>query len=772
MRNTLRRPTGEAAVQDVGGTSGPVDGLMQCIPEGELNCSREEEDGDEIQTVWMNDRPQEGGQTVAGRVCVGGAGQWGTLEAEVVGMKLWRRTLGTEELYGVSGCHRHPRVVYPDLMMNLRWSVEGNASLLSYVLDHLCTSVPRVVVVQPAGIYARYVTMCQALGGALVSDGNLSSTTTELARGANDSCVGAGGLVTWLGGGYRVAGTELKVNTEDECPAMGVSGPVWASCELRMECSVCEVPDAILFNLYGHDGKLFDHSFYIDTDSGALVFRGLGGSAIMREGGGWVLRSTLHQTEWLLRDAAVPVGRQRWSVEGQEVVLALTTCRTTQFACDDGQCVPHTSRCDDIVHCGDSSDEANCQVVERPLGYDPYYAPPPRPGEVVPIDLDYHIDVYNVGDVTTNVGEASMDVGITIAWFDPRVKFLNLKPEIKNYFPCELVWTPRVRGVSGRGEGNILDTNDYEKFCYSYQNDQTEERPLHDPLMGHQADGMTHAIEVYLGVLATVPCHFQLQMYPFDVQMCNLSFMVMNAPSTRVFHKSTPGNHVPYLNARRVLLEYSLEDQTTEVGWYMLGSDNNTFFSLTYHLRRLYGYHVMNSFFPSLLIFFISYVTFFFQLEDFTNRIMISLTGQLVLAALFTSTTQSSVKTPYLKLIDVWYAAIITFCFLIIISQTLINVVLHSVRLPSAIIKVREFGARQSNKVKPLFSKRPESQQKHSHHHHHQHQEKPNQEMARFCNLVAQVVLLTLVVIFIFFYVLMAAGLLPNPATSTSGAER
>lgn len=77
---------------------------------------------------------------------------------------------------------------------------------------------------------------------------------------------------------------------------------------------------------------------------------------------------------------------------------------------------------------------------------------------------------------------------------------------------------------------------------------------------------------------------------------------------------------------------------------------------------------------------------------------MISLTAQLVLAALFTSTTQSSVKTPYLKLIDVWYAAIITFCFVIVISQTLINIVLSSVSLPRLVLVM--VGVRGQDKLK------------------------------------------------------------------------
>lgn len=68
---------------------------------------------------------------------------------------------------------------------------------------------------------------------------------------------------------------------------------------------------------------------------------------------------------------------------------------------------------------------------------------------------------------------------------------------------------------------------------------------------GHQAEGSTHAIKNYVGVLATTPCHFQLLRYPFDTQRCNISFMLMNAPWTRVFHKATPGQQVDYLDSVR-----------------------------------------------------------------------------------------------------------------------------------------------------------------------------------------------------------------------------
>ncbi|MCL4116370.1 UNVERIFIED_CONTAM: hypothetical protein GTU68_026971, partial [Idotea baltica] len=144
--------------------------------------------------------------------------------------------------------------------------------------------------------------------------------------------------------------------------------------------------------------------------------------------------------------------------------------------------------------------------------------------------------------------------------------------------------------------------------------------------------------------------------------------------------KQTAIYSLSFVFQKTVLLEYELVALTTRVGYIMTGTDNDTYLSITFHLHRLYGYHITNSFFPTLLMTIISYSTYFFQVDDFTNRIMISLTAQLVLASLFTSTTASSVKTPYLKLIDVWYAAIITFCFLIVMTQVYINTLLNSSR--------------------------------------------------------------------------------------------
>lgn len=56
------------------------------------------------------------------------------------------------------------------------------------------------------------------------------------------------------------------------------------------------------------------------------------------------------------------------------------------------------------------------------------------------------------------------------------------------------------------------------------------------------------------------------------------------------------------------------------------------------------------------------------------NRIMVSLTSQLVLASFFSQGSLTIPKTSYLKLIDVWYVSLISQVFVVIVSLVLIEV--------------------------------------------------------------------------------------------------
>ncbi|XP_066975374.1 uncharacterized protein [Macrobrachium rosenbergii] len=90
-------------------------------------------------------------------------------------------------------------------------------------------------------------------------------------------------------------------------------------------------------------------------------------------------------------------------------------------------------------------------------------------------------------------------------------------------------------------------------------------------------------------------------------------------------------------------------------------------------MTNLYGYYISGAYIPTLLLVIISYTTFYFALEDFTNRIMVSLTSLLVMASLFSQIASGLPKTAYMKLIDVWFIFCILADFVMVILLVIIN---------------------------------------------------------------------------------------------------
>ena len=50
----------------------------------------------------------------------------------------------------------------------------------------------------------------------------------------------------------------------------------------------------------------------------------------------------------------------------------------------------------------------------------------------------------------------------------------------------------------------------------------------------------------------------------------------------------------------------------------------------------------------------VGYLTFYFEISDFTDRVMVSLTLMLVIVTIVSSIQITLPATPYLKLIDIW----------------------------------------------------------------------------------------------------------------------
>ncbi|RXG57175.1 Gamma-aminobutyric acid receptor subunit beta-4 [Armadillidium vulgare] len=221
---------------------------------------------------------------------------------------------------------------------------------------------------------------------------------------------------------------------------------------------------------------------------------------------------------------------------------------------------------------------------------------------------------------------------------------------------------------------NIRNITNWISFCIFVSSKELQYLSISKILRlryGSYVKGEDMEISFIFSGLVNVPCRFDLKKYPFGTQTCNLTFWPDNLLRTvdyEFFFKSLhgfEGKDIVY-EGRKALGEYQFVNAFREVV-------NKKYVKVTLILKNLFGFHMLNSFTPSFLICIISYATYFFPISAFNERIMVLLTSLLVLTALFTQSSNTSVATPYFKLLDIWYVTLIFFCFMTVISNLMIH---------------------------------------------------------------------------------------------------
>ena len=165
--------------------------------------------------------------------------------------------------------------------------------------------------------------------------------------------------------------------------------------------------------------------------------------------------------------------------------------------------------------------------------------------------------------------------------------------------------------------------------------------------------------------MVNLVCNFNLQHYPFDTQYCHFTKVMDETSMEFVVLKPIEVSFI----GKRILAEYKVTRLVSR-------SDNRSGYSgqqVIIEFKNMYVLYITSAFIPTLLLIFISYLTFWFSVENFSDRIMVSLTSLLVLAALYNQISSSLPNTSYLKLIDVWFLICIIFDFIMIVWLVLID---------------------------------------------------------------------------------------------------
>ncbi|CAF1206981.1 unnamed protein product [Adineta ricciae] len=167
------------------------------------------------------------------------------------------------------------------------------------------------------------------------------------------------------------------------------------------------------------------------------------------------------------------------------------------------------------------------------------------------------------------------------------------------------------------------------------------------------------------GAFACIEVHLKLQ------RNLDLYIQELYLPSTLIVTLSFIGFWVDYKShpARTLLSLLSIVTISTQA------AGSFTCLLVVLHLKRLFGYYLVQVYIPSMLIVILSFVSFWIDHKSVPARISVGLLTVL------TVTTQSSgirsqlPRVSYIKAIDVWMSACLVFVFAGLLEYALVNVI-------------------------------------------------------------------------------------------------
>ncbi|XP_066978922.1 uncharacterized protein [Macrobrachium rosenbergii] len=463
----------------------------------------------------------------------------------------------------------------------------------------------------------------------------------------------------------------------------------------NIACPLCFGKLSARFYLFGLDKINSDRRpviFYPRaSEAGSFILYSLQGITIEKEDKWKIVdrnrNTTLASTEepfflgrkpWIVLNASDPFQVKSpffpafsFSPSSSVRMLTLSTCFLDEFTCNNGDCVPMTSRCDFRRDCLLGEDEDSCSILNPLRDYERGTPPPQRP-----FNLSIVVRLTKVASINILTETLQVNMKFRIKWDDSRLTFNNLMGNDNiNYLGQHMntLWLPKImvlneEPLAGTADpiqklyvARAGDRPGSIKFCTNYIYKGSE-----NPLVLRQLQSFY------------ISCGFDMRAFPFDVQDCWINGTIQNTAQDSMVLSAHLRSVDKYLN----LNEYDV------LACNLTVINNRIIIRVT--LRRYPEYHILSSYFPVFLLHLLGYGTLFIDPQDFQDRGTMSLTSLLVLISFYSDTAMSLPKTAYLKLLDIWYIFSVTFLSLIIGVHLATNKVSSQKDLPAKNSQVKK----------------------------------------------------------------------------------
>ena len=290
------------------------------------------------------------------------------------------------------------------------------------------------------------------------------------------------------------------------------------------------------------------------------------------------------------------------------------------------------------------------------------------------------------------------DFDLQMKWVDPRLTFLDLRGASElNSLSSQVqakIWSPKLSFTNAKIIGGTLVDDTTTTII--------QRNGIPAP------DDVRRAVEanVYEGVKSNIlqkreyftdwTCDYNLLFYPFDTQVCKMTFELSGGTKDYLqleldVYDNFTG--VDYLG-EKLLLEYTVGEMMMKVVNDTTAKYSSLKVSLTF--TRRWFYHGINVFLQSVLLLIVAYMTFYYQVDNFQDRVMVCITTMIVIANVQTSINTMVPKTSYLKMIDFFLIYSFNIIVVVMVYHTYISVHTNEKFAPNqddlAMSRVRKLG--------------------------------------------------------------------------------
>ena len=395
-----------------------------------------------------------------------------------------------------------------------------------------------------------------------------------------------------------------------------------------------------------------------------------------------------------------PIGRVMWNISdsncglNERKFLSFSHCEFGQeFTCRSGNCISIEKRCNNVKECEDNSDEIDCLTIDVPSTY--RKVEPPRTHDMSPeqyFPIETQIILRSIDEINSLGMSMELTLDINMEWTDGRLTYTNLLENTRNRVDSSIVkrlWIPLDYIVHDNAMTGMIRTEELSRVLSV----KRLARPLPPSLFDHHENrqfcGYANKLEVTQRFRIKYKCNFEMLKFPFDRQHCKFE-MYLKLKSNMTLSFQNKGRHGVIYDGPQFVDQFRVSQISS-----FTGKDNETTW-FTYHVQidRNYMSQVIATFFPSCLLWLLSYFSLFINPYNFNNRFMGSVTVLLVIVSLRGSIASDLPKTSYFKYIDLWFLWYITNIFFIIAYHILVDNVSSETRLTIVTSQIMSQGNR------------------------------------------------------------------------------